>query len=517
MNIKKYTRFVNEEITIKGSPGIPGEGPREEGETDYLRTRLEQELRAKGMSPADVSGARPGRKEMDLMGRFMGLVGELGRYCSGKEKELTDLATDVIKTYFAGIIARYGMKLDLAILRPGQIQPWMDQQDEDVDLDDIPEMMPQMELEFRRITDPKLRAEVHKRKIANLITQGEAKNTSQLINSPESRDGINKIFGANGARVSQLLNDILNTIYGRDLVMNPQAIADMMIANPQGMAGGSSVGLEGGGGEGDDEDEEGEAFTPVIRARGVDYFILIHEAVKAIHEFCTLPGLPEEEEDRRIVFTLNPLADEPEDWKYGPIVAADLRDFLNDAIEKYEKDNKIGDLEAKHGNVRTEIWKWIMDRNNMEAEDFLKLIRGCLSKTKTAQDEMQGIIKKVIKLIGDLEEYNKQMAEYEEQMREYEERMRDYEESEYESDYDDDGEGEMWFGDDEEDETDYTPPARASQAQPEPGVDYSKMSKRELEDLMNDALDRGDYDLLSKISPFIKEARSYSRKYGRRF
>ena len=57
---------------------------------------------------------------------------------------------------------------------------WIDQI-EDVDLDDIPEMMPQMELEFRRITDPKLRAEVHKRKIANLITQGGAIVTGKQI------------------------------------------------------------------------------------------------------------------------------------------------------------------------------------------------------------------------------------------------------------------------------------------------------------------------------------------------
>lgn len=554
MNIKKYTRFVNEEVTIKGNPAIPGEGGKQEGESDYLKTRLEQELAAKGLSPADLStGPQPSRREGQFMSNFMNYSQQILSLSRGKEKELTDLATDLISTYFAGIIARYEMRLDLGIMGFGQVNQWMDRQEEAVGLDDIPRMeFNTQPLEDRpqqpnrpaggpprggggpnqRVTDPRLRSEVHKRKIANLITQGEAKNTSLLINSPESRDGLNRIFGAQGPRVLQLMNDLLTSAYGRDLVSNPKVLADMMLNNPSGIAGAATVDFEEekiesgasfdfGGDSGEDyENEEGaqeepEArFFPIIRARAVDFFLLIHEAVKSIFEFISAPGIPEAEEDQRIIFTMTGLSDEPEDWKYGPIIAADLRDFLNDSIEAYEKANKTGDLEEKHGNVRVEIWKWILDRKNMATDDFLALIRGCLNKTQTAKDEMQRIIKKVVKLIVELEDYNREMAEYEQSMREYEEKMREFEESEENYDIDDE-EGEMWFGDDEdEEESDYTPSKPTPQAQT--GVDYSKMSQKELNDLVNDAIDRGDFELLNKISPFLKEGRSYSRKYGKR-
>ena len=60
-------------------------------------------------------------------------------------------------------------------------------------------------------------------------------------------------------------------------------------------------------------------------------------------------------------------------------------------------------------------------------------------------------------------------------------------------------------GDDEEDEIEKLIKQTTKKEQEVEG-DYSKMSKRELQELIDAALDAGDFETLKKIQPFMKES-----------
>jgi len=51
--------------------------------------------------------------------------------------------------------------------------------------------------------------DLHKRKLVNLVMQGEAKNTKHILHMPEVRDGLNRILGnQDGERMFQALDRI---------------------------------------------------------------------------------------------------------------------------------------------------------------------------------------------------------------------------------------------------------------------------------------------------------------------
>jgi len=154
--------------------------------------------------------------------------------------------------------------------------------------------------------------------------------------------------------------------------------------------------------------------TPVIKAVGVDFPMLLHETVKGIYELLSAPGLPEEESIAQTVLMNTGLSDEPEDWKYGPRIAKDLTAFLNE-------NERIDEIP----NLREEFFRTLLDRETMETKDFLELVKGILMKTPEARAKVDSMIDD---LINDLD-YDNQMKKYEEEMKDYERKMREWEAS----------------------------------------------------------------------------------------
>jgi len=72
-------------------------------------------------------------------------------------------------------------------------------------------------------------SEAQKKKILNLVAQGEAKNMQYIFYSPELRDGLEKILGMqNGERVIELLKNITRCADQKDwLTPYEQTIAAM--------------------------------------------------------------------------------------------------------------------------------------------------------------------------------------------------------------------------------------------------------------------------------------------------
>ena len=212
-----------------------------------------------------------------------------------------------------------------------------------------------------------------------------------------------------------------------------------------------------------------ENKTPVVKARGVDFSMLIHEAVKGIWRVLSMRSVPKIDVElaKTIEKEFN-LMDEPDDWKYGPEIAADLRDFIN---ENPKTDS--------YKNVREEVWIYMVDPNNISDDKFLSLMKGILSKSPEARRDIDRIIDIVIRGIEKRDEYLRQMEEYEIKKAAWEKRQAE----------------------------------RAKQGTAKPQIpakqekvviDYSKMTQRELNDELSKALDDRDMETVKIISQYLQ-------------
>lgn len=518
--LKDFKKFL-EEVDIKGNPGIPGQGDKRKGEEDYLskvETRAKNRLgiRNSDLPTPTPMGPRPSRKEMELGRRMMELLPTSIDLISGKESEISELATNIIYNLYKDIIDRYNIELDIKIIKPGKVKDFMDEGEQ--------EEPPQ----FRRIRDENTIKEIHKRKIANLITQGEAKNTKHILHLEEAKEGLKEILGnSDGEELFNVLDELSKIADTLDWIIPEEVKAQLMEIAPDGLAGACRVDWKPKETEeeeeednddliskalanDDDDDDEytedeeiGDGSTPVLRARGVDFSMLLHEAVKALFEFLSLEGLPiakgeedmdggkggpETEKLLKTIYSNTGTGDEPQDFKYGPEIAADIRDFVN-------KNEKI-DL---YPNVREELWKVMVSRKTMPTDQFLELIRGILSNTEKARTDLDIIINRVVNLIKQekdvFNEYQKKMMEYEEEMRQYEEEKNRTKEEE---------DGELATGDEPDSDIDkLIKKSLYNKNDDSKGKKYSEMSPSELQKEMDDALDSENYELAGEISKYM--------------
>ena len=320
---------------------------------------------------------------------------------------------------------------------------------------------------------------------------------------PECLDGLKRILGdRNGEQLHRQLLEITELADKMDWIIPVQAKADMMERHPEGMAGACSVDWEEDeDGEDEKQDaaqnvldelqnkEEGDDLNdmsdeleeimssgkPVIRARGIDFVMLIHETVKGIYELITSRGIPEDSELASNVFlNTETFEDEAEDFKYGPQIASDLRDFIN-ANRKTDR----------YPNVREFVFGKMVE---LPAEEFLKLMKGILMKTPEARTQVDRLIDEVIE---ELEGYESELSDYE--MKQRFDQPTPEEDSETPE-----------LGDSEESDIDNLIRKTAQRES-----DYSNMSPREINDLIDGALDSGDYERVKMLSGYLpKESAS---------
>jgi hypothetical protein len=460
--LKKYTNFLKE-ASIEDNPAVPG----------GYRSGIEREEQQR-------MGVRSGDRgqEMQVGGQLMQDLRRSQQLTSGKEEQLSKLATDLISSIYSDLLKRYEIELDIKLVQPREVKNFMDEAEESE---------PDME-SFREITDEDVKNEIHKRKIANLLIQGKAKGIKELLDSSIVQDGVREIFGERGEEIITIWKRMADSADKLDWLADPQQRARMMEINPEGFAGASYVAWkpkeqsqedgeeeykEWTGEESEDDmfDMEMEELktTPVIKAVGVDFPMLLHETVKGIYELLSAPGLPEEESVAQTVLMNTGLSDEPEDWKYGPRIAKDLTAFLN-------QNERIDEIP----NLREEFFRTLLDRETMETRDFLELVKGILTKTPEARAKVDSMIDD---LINDLD-YEGQMKKYEEEMKEYERKMKEWEESQKSG-------------------VTTEKPSEIEQLQ-QKQKDFSDMSQSEIQELMDDAIDAGDFEKVKMLSQYLK-------------
>lgn len=480
-----------EEADIKGNPGIPGEPNRKEGESSYIKDVTDRARQRLNIRPGDVTlqGFPPSRKMMELGSRIMGLVGRSKRdFIRGHERELEELAERLFRNLYQELIDKYGILLDLKIGQPklGEIE----------DSSMTPEEV------MREIEDEEIINQIHKRKLANLIIQGEAKNTKHILHLEECKDGLKEIYGdRKGQEAFELFDEITKTADQLDWIIDIWIRKAMLEQDPDGAQAAGSVEVQWVEEEKNEEevniklteydpeaeDEEDDFMgnlVPKIKARAIDFPMLLHEAVKGLFEILSLGGIPEDTEVASKVLMNTGRMDEPEDWQFGPEVAADLRDFVNENpdIDKYP-------------NIREYLFTMMIDKETMPVKDFLELMRGILSKTPKARRDVDKLIKQIVDGFDsynkDLQRYNRDLEEYNRDLEEYEKRPKQ-------------------GGKSTPSEIDDILSKPTPQTETE--EDYSKYTQSQIQNMMDKALDNGDYETVRKLSQFIKESRSYRRR-----
>lgn len=481
--MKSFKEYLKtNEASIEGNPGIPGQGGKREGENDYLRSLTNRKVRDRVM---------PSHPQ-----EFFQLLSVSKNMIKGHEKELEALAEEVFLDIYKDIVERYDIQLDIKLASADEIvdvlsneQDINNSNDEDSENDSEndeksdeqkPRLKPLTD-DYVQIEDEETLGEIHKRKIANLIMQGEAKNTKHVLHSDIVKDGLNRIYGEeDGKKIFDTWDKITKTADEFDWMIPVEHRKPMMKSNPENCAGVCKVewkpsddnesddDSQGMGEEGDDN-VSGGYDVPVIIVRALDFPMLLHESVKGLYEILSMGGIPEDMEMARLALINTGLEDEPEDWKYGPFIAADLRTFVN-------KNEKID----TYSNIREELWKMMVDKDNLTTPEFLELMRGILSDSKDARYKVDQMIDLIIEVLDEEEIYKKEMAKYQRDLDEYNKKMSKINKS------DDNDIEKIDISDIEEVET-----------------DYSKLSPRELQEIIDNALDNGDYAKVRKLSAFL--------------
>ena len=452
---------------LDGNPGIPGCPSKINGENDYLSVVEKRARERLDVKPNDVTTkySPPSIKLMDLSRRMTQLMQASSQFVNGYEKQLSDLAYSVFMSLYQDIVQRYEIITDIKI-KKGKPQG-MDTSD--------PEYV-----KYREIKDEETIREIHKRKLANLIMQGEAKNTKHIFNMQETKDGLDKIYGEqNSKRAFAIFKEMTEISDQMDWIIDLAIRQKMMEEDPEREFSAGNVKIdwvkkdnepkiEETNDDPDEVVEEESSYLPKITARGVDFPMLLHEAVKGLYEILAIGGIPEDEEVAKRVLANTGRMDEPEDWRWGPEIASDFRDFIN-------KNPKVD----KYPNIREEFFKLMFDKETMSTEDCLELMRGILSKTEKARKDVDKLIDLVIESIDQYYNYLNDMDKYSQEIEEYNRDLEDFKEV-----------GEV-------DEI-----LTKVEKQPEI-VDYRKMSKYELQSIDDEALDNGDFDTLGKASVYL--------------
>jgi len=507
INMKNFSDFLNE-AKIRGTKGIP---------TSYISDvdrRSRQEMGGGRANPQEI---------MMLLGRVteltIGDVANPGNFFMGRLSqqerlrvrqrfsELEQLAEQVIRSNYGSILDN--VDLDIKLVQPGQVGEFLEENSERR-LTAKPEVEKEKESDIKRKGEQvkrqqpqdqehpqrpemtqqdveKVKSGIDRQKIANLITQGEAKNTKKLLHTEEVKDGLDRIFGRQKARqIFDLWDQITKMADKLDWEIPIDHKAQMMEDHPQGIAGACACewpdapeasddekdsiknSIENGEDPIENNSEEIESLlsqgNPKIKAVGVDFPMLLHESIKGIYQMIMAIAIPEDPTIATLVkLGTSSFEDEAEDFRYGPYIAADIRDF----IFKNPKS-------TEYPNIREFVNGKIME---LPDEEFFSLIEKILiSKVENRENP------KARKIVDDMiDDCVKMLKDFD-----YQQAMPKEQEPEIET---------PQGGEEEMSDIDKL----ISQANKPDQEGERLMTKSELQEAIDDALDRGDMDEVKRL------------------
>lgn len=520
--MKSFSQFINEEIDLRGNKGIPD---------DFMRNSDRQAERNLGIridQPQQMSQYAP--QIMQLIGQTQQIMmGRLNRdQLEDRWVRLEDLAKAIILDEFNDILEASDKPVELLIKL---IRPWLRQSVNS----EIPEM-DDCEVKPQEITrDEELKKSVDKKKLLNALNQGYAKSTKDIIQASERvQPALREIFGADADRIYRLWLQITEVANKMDWIIPIDAKADMMKDAPQGMAGACQVKWEKEDEEeveikkseynpedSDESQDEEDDFTKIIiKAVGVDFPMLLHEAVKGIFQLLQSGAIKDDEELAKLIAkNTESFEDEAQDFRYGPIAQKMFRVFVLSCRDCDRYSNMDARIYAKlaldkdRGGDFTdgeflEITKDIFSCFDLSGAGNLEFE---LNMDKFGRSSAKTKIERLIASIIEAE------RDYERELSRWEMENTLNTDDTYKED-DDDVQDDKGFDSFLADNEISKPKEERSDIEDADlkNSDGEVISQSKLRDLIDDALDAGDYEEARRIGKYIKEGKQiYLREADR--
>ena len=559
--MRKFSDFIKEEIDLRGNRGIPG---------DFMRNSEEEAGRNLGIRIDDESQMRNIWPQFQqLMNQSMQIMmqGPDGRPLGREQMQarldaLQNLAKDVIMDEYGEILesSTKPVELDIRLVNPNEVirqisdlrdvpqnartpreddtheeddedQTEQDDQQDDQQDDDCAdgscssvEGADEPTEEPEDITGNVLTASL-KKKILNMLTQGEGKATKDIIKfSPLVENGLQQIFGANGARILRIWSDMSDTADKMDWVIPVANKASMMSNNPGGMAGATDVTWESLNNSIFSIEllKENQNFNKItIKAVGVDFPMLIHETVKGIYLLIQSAAIKKDKEfAKKVKAATSSFMDEAQDFRYGVTAQSMFNDFINackdsqkykqmrtrifrllandkdkltaKAIEISKTDKDLGAIIKKDADIALSDNKFLEVFNSLFSVFDKKMEAGKLvffiNAERFNQSEAKLVVEKLIAHVVETEE------DYERSLREWEMEQQFGPKTNY-----DEPEAPEMTGEEGTQETPVEDDGTYSDE------DLSKMRQKDIQELVDDALDKGDYTEVQRLTKFLKE------------
>lgn len=506
--MKNYQEFIKE-AELSKTEGVPEDwirktdvkAQRELGvRKDEPTKQVPPGLRPPpGMPPLPPGTELPGPETMYLVGKINKLVQNVMPIFNKHDKDevyqkMTEIAIEAVKSEFPNVLDN--VTLDVKMVDLGRVAEEMpeiketpkdpkseEEQKKKIESEEESENDESSENDSNEtpiddfLRSPELKKEIDKVKLMNAISQGEGLNTKMILHSDIVKDGLKEIFGDDWQIVFNTYDEMSKIHLQLNWVQSIDFTAKDMAGMPEGVAGTVQVGWDDDNEEDDNEQmqsaedilksiEQGESLSDMsdeisdqleggrgkITVRAVDLGMLIHEIVKGIYQLVVVSGMQVMKDERTKMaakMATDSFADEAEEFRYGPYIAAALRDVVN----KCEGSDK-------YPNARLYVFGLMVQ---MDAQPFLDLMLEILKESDSATEMVQSLVDQVNEMF---DEYQQKEVEY----------------------------------DLDTDEDDNILPSRSGESE------YKDMSQSELKDLVDMYLDSGEFEEIEKIRPYLKES-----------
>ena len=555
--MKNYLQFLKEEVDLKGNKGI---------DDDFMKKAEDQAKQNLGVTP-NTNGPVAGdigslmRRSAQLLTSGLNTDQIEERYT-----KLEQLAKRVIMDEYGDIIEASEKPVELLIklIRPnqsvlgevpnllnvpaeseerpeyseeeteeeevdqpqGQPQSQEETEDEeeeddfmsffndDTDYEDQEEENPE---EVEELTNKDVAMAIDKKKILNMITQGEGKATKDIIKFSEVvESGLREILGDSYRELLDVWVKTSEVAHKLDWAVSDKAKGSMMKNMPGGLAGAVDLTWENATSKFNKIHlltENTDFNKIVIRAYGIDFPMLLHESIKGIYLLLQSSAIKKDDEiAEEIKRATSSFKDESQDFKYGVVAQNMFRDFINACKDA-----------GKYTQMRARVFAQLaVDKGRggrYTDEEFLEITKSLFSvfdskieagktsfvinQERFSQSKAKSEIEKVVAdIVRAEDEYRDELNKWEMEQRFGHNAPEPQGEGD-EQDYPEQG---------EESQSDIDKLVRQSLEKPEQEDSESELSKREIQVLIDDALDAEDYkevERLAKLPNYLKEGLVY--------
>lgn len=497
-NVLNFDAFLNE-ARLEGNPGIPGERSNDPNQKWLSSTSDSQNAKM-----AEFERNPENRMRIANLRRY---IDDSKRLQAGHEDELSELVTTVFRDMFGNLLS--GVELDFKISsEAGEILRETP--------DDSSSGSSNTEMRVEDVTDPALLLEISRQKLLRTLQQGIGLNIKDILAIPAFEKGVNKILGAAADDYLKTLNSISDVMKFLDWRLNEQIIKQALRS---GAAGACKISFEekeapedleqsaddllkelenGGSAEELDDSASFEGFGISIIARGEDLSVLVQEVIKSIYTLPLQVNLEKlsDEDASTIIQNTDTLSDEPQEFKFGPKMAADLlkvtlahpkvNERLDNLIRLSDIQYTSNPEEKRREEARVDAV--LNDIQKFQQQLLFSIFSGLTGEFITAEEFIETIYNV---LLGDEDKIRELYYPIVEDALKYIDSMEDETSSDSFNQYDDRQEDSEYT--ENEEPTAYSPSG-------------SNLSKEDLTNAIIDAFEKGDMEEVNRLRKFLGES-----------